>query len=550
MYDDIKKKKSENRKKKKKKGDKEKNSPLNENESENAKKDIKKNGGDVTNIMEYESAKFNKNCDDYTNQQKCASHKGTPKAGVREGTNDDQNMYYIFEELIFNEDMKKKVRHYTWFYYFENLVLKLDNCVTQILNYSYYILNNMAIPSNSSAINKKRNILLVQSTLTVKLVNRRNRKKKFTSSFNNNAFKRIEQIVMHKEEISTNSKTDKNELKILNYLKNQNIKSMIYINDIFEPQFFSILFLVHTKEEKDIANFISKQSDITEYSPNKNVQKLDCNEYGILRGYDIILLRYSYEIIHFYKNSKATASYNNHICNQINEHGKITKKNNHKSQKKEENYHANEQAPRVPNNSNLNKDIIEKNKYHTMLTWRNYLNDSNELKQCVVLDALNICSGMDGYIDGENFNFDVMVNDAYSYLVKYKTKLSIFRLIYAVTSLLKSQMRPIIYIPHWWYHDIPLCEKNIIESGDFHLFIFKELEKDGFLKIGSKNKDSSVLTMDEKDTDLFVELAIEENAILCTNNNDIIKYYIDICENAKVSKFIAKGTFFMLANFL
>ncbi|GAB66744.1 hypothetical protein PCYB_095280 [Plasmodium cynomolgi strain B] len=419
--------------------------------------------------MEYESAKVNKNCEEYTNQQKCASHNGTPKPDVREGTNDDQNMYYIFEELIFNEDMKKKVRHYTWFYYFENLVLKLDNFVTQILNYSYYILNNMATPSNSSGINNKRNILLVQSTLTVKLVNRRNRKKKFTSSFNHNAFKRIEQIVMHKEEINTNSKIDKNELKILNYLKNQNIKT-------------------HTTEEKEIANFISKQNDITEHSPNENVQKLDCNEYGILRGYDIILLRYSYEIIYFYKNSKATASYNNHIYNQAHQHEKITKKNHQKSKKKEENDHANEQVPRGTNNDTLNKDIIEKNKYHTMLTWRNYLNDSNELKQCVVLDALNICSGMDGYIDGENFNFDVLVNDAYSYLVKYKTKLSIFRLIYAVTSLLKSQMRPIIYIPHWWYHDIPLCENNIIESGDFHLFVFKELEKDGFLKIGNKTK--------------------------------------------------------------
>ncbi|KMZ82354.1 hypothetical protein PVIIG_04468 [Plasmodium vivax India VII] len=542
MYDDIKKKKSENRKKKKK-GDKEKNSPSNENESENAKKGVKKNGGNVTNIMECESANVNKNCEDYTNQQKCPSHNGTPKPEMREGTNDDQNRYYIFEELIFNEDMKKKVRHYTWFYYFENLVLKLDNFVTQILNYSYHILNNMTTPSNSGGINNKRNILLVQSTHTVKLVNRRNRKKKFTSSFNHNSFKRIEQIVMQKKEINTNSKIDKNELKILNYLKKQNIKSMIYINDIFEPQFFSILFLVHTTEEKEIANFISKQNDVTEHSPNENVQKLDCNEYGILRGYDIILLRYSYEIIYFYKNSKATASYTNHIYNQANQHGKITKK-------KEENDHAKEQVPRETNNNTLNKNIIEKNKYHTMLTWRNYLNDSNELKQCVVLDALNICSGMDGYIDGENFNFDVLVNDAYSYLVKYKTKLSIFRLIYAVTSLLKSQMRPIIYIPHWWYHDIPFCENNIIESGDFHLFVFKELEKDGFLKIGNKNKDSSVLTMDEKDTDLFVELAIEENAILCTNNNDIIKYYIDICENAKVSKFIAKGTFFMLANFL
>ncbi|ANQ08161.1 Uncharacterized protein PCOAH_00028100 [Plasmodium coatneyi] len=549
MYDDIMKKKSENRKKKKK-GDKEGNNPFNENEGENAKKGVKNNAANVSNIMEYESTKVNKNCDEYTNQQKCGFHKGTPKPDVRQYTNDDQNVYYIFEELIFNEDMKKKVPHYTWFYYFENLVLKLDNFVTQILNYSYYILNNMATPSKSSGINKKRNILLVQSTLTVKLVNRRNRKKKFTSSFNHNAFKRIEQIIMHKEEINTNSKIDKKELKILNYLKSQNIKSMIYINDIFEPQFFSILFLVQTKEEKEITNSISKQNEITEHWPNENVQKLDCNEYGILRGYDIILLRYSYEIIHFYKNSSATESYNNHIHNQAHEYRKITKKNHHKSKKREENDHANEEVPRETNNNTLNKNIIEKNKYHTMLTWRNYLNDSNKLKQCVVLDGLNICSGMDGYIDGENFNFDILINDAYSYLVKYKTQLSIFRLIYAVTSLLKSQMRPIIYIPHWWYHDIPFCENSILESGDFHLFVFKELEKDGFLKIGNKKKDPSVLTMDEKDTDLFVELAMEENAILCTNNNDIIKYYIDICENAKVSKFIAKGTFFMLANFL
>ncbi|EUD67318.1 hypothetical protein C922_02468 [Plasmodium inui San Antonio 1] len=527
MYDDIKKKKSENRKKKKK-GDKEKNSPFNENESENAKNGVRGNGGNVTNIMEYESPKVNAKYEEYTNQERCASPNATPKRDMREGINDDQNMYHIFEELIFNEDMKKKVRHYTWFYYFENLVLKLDNFVTEILNYSYYILNSMATPSYSSGINNKRNILLVQSTVTVKLVNMRNRKKKFTSSFNHNAFKRIEQIVMHKEEINTNSKIDKNELKILNYLKNQNIKSMIYINDIFEPQFFSILFLVHTREEKEISNSMSEQNEITEHWPNENVQKLDCNEYGILRGYDIILLRYSYEIIYFYKDGEATSIYTNHIYNQAHKHGKITKKNPQKSKKKEENDHANEQMPTGANNNTLNKDIIEKNKYHTMLTWRNYLNDSNELKQCVVLDALNICSGMDGYIDGENFNFDVLVNDAYSYLVKYKTKLSIFRLIYAVTSLLKSQMRPIIYIPHWWYHDIPFCENNIVESGDFHLFVFKELEKDGFLKIGNKNKDSSVLTMDEKDTDLFVELAIEENAILCTNNNDIIKYYIDV----------------------
>ncbi|KJP85310.1 hypothetical protein AK88_05064 [Plasmodium fragile] len=549
MYDDIKKKKSENRKKKKK-GHEEKNSSINENGSENAKKGVEKNGGNVTNIIKYENAKVNKNGDEYTNQDKCASHKGTPKPDLRGGTNDDQNMYYIFEELIFKEDMKKKVRHYTWFYYFENMVLKLDNFVTQILNYSYYILNNMVTPSNCSGINNKRIILLVQSTLTVQMVNGRNRKKKFTSSFNHNAFKHIEQIVMHKEDINTNSKINKNELKILNYLKNQNIKSMIYINDIFEPQFFSILFLVHTTEEKETTNFISKQNDITEHSPNKNDQKLDYNECGIMRGYDIILLRYSYEIIYFYKNSKATASYNNPIYNQANQHGKITEKKHHNSKIQQQNDHPNEQVSRGTNNSTLNKDIIEKNKYHKMLTWKNYLNKSNELKQCVVLDALNICSGMDGYIDGENFNFDVLVNDAYSYLVKYKTKLSIFRLIYAVTSLLKSQMRPIIYIPHWWYHDIPFCENNILESGDFHLFVFKELEKDGFLKIGNKNKDSSVLTMDEKDTDLFVELAIEQNAILCTNNNDIIKYYIDICENAKVSKFIAKGTFFMLANFL
>ncbi|GAW81236.1 hypothetical protein, conserved [Plasmodium gonderi] len=549
MNDGIKKKKSENQKKKKK-GNKEKNNPCNENDGGNVKKDKQKNGENINTVMEQENEKTNQNCHGNINQETYISNKSNQKLHTRQEGNEDQNMYFIFEELLFNEDLKKKVHYYTWFYYFENLVLKLDNFVTQILNYSYYLLSNMANPSNNCNISNKRNILLVQSTLTVKLINRRNRKKKFTSSFNNNSFKRIEQIVMYKKEINTNGKIDKNELKTLNYLKKQNIKSMIYINDIFEPQFFSILFLVNSTDEKEFNNFISTQNEITEHFPNESIKKLGSNEYGILRGYDIILLRYSYEIIYFYKNNNTTISYDHNIYNQTHNNVNITKGTFKNNNKKEKNNDSNDQIVKGTNNSLLNTNIIEKSKYHTMITWRNYLNNSNVTKQCVVLDALNICSGMDGYIDGENFNFDVLINDAYSYLVKYKTKLSITRLIHAVTSLLKSQMHPIIYIPHWWYHNIAFCENNIIESGDFHLHIFKELEKDGLLKVGSKNKDSSVLTMDEKDTDLFVELAIQKNAILCTNNNDIIKYYLNMCENAKVSKFIAKGTFFMLANFL
>lgn len=168
----------------------------------------------------------------------------------------------------------------------------------------------------------------------------------------------------------------------------------------------------------------------------------------------------------------------------------------------------------------------------------------------MVLDALNVCSGMDGYIDDKNFNFDVMRNDQYSYLIQYKTELSIFKLIYAVTSLLQKKIKPIIYIPHWWYYDIPFCEDNITEEVEFQLYIFNELNKDGLLKVGDKKVNLMMLTMDEKDVDILIDLAMQNNAILCTNNNDIIKYYLNVNENAKVSKFISKGTFFVLTNFL
>ncbi|KAI4838579.1 hypothetical protein MKS88_003063 [Plasmodium brasilianum] len=509
----------------------------NENDDESTNKAKKENRSNVNNIGK------NQNNEKNINQKNYLENCSIRSVGTYEDENDKRNVYYIFEELILNKHVNSSIYYYTWFYYFENMILKLDSFLNLILNYSYYLLNNSSTNIKGSK-NNKRTILLTQSSPISKLINSSNNKNKFKLGFNNNSFKSIEQIIIHKKEITANNKIDEKEMNIINYLKKKNIKSMIYINDIFEPQRLSMMFLIYSTDEKQCDVFFSEEQRITEQLTNSTPKKLDYNECGILNRYDIILIRHSLEIIYLYKNKNINTICDNHTCNStdlISSTKPILKKNN-------------------PNNGKSNKvevdstfqenGTIEKTKYHSMVTWRPYLNNSYLLKYNIVLDALSVCSGMDGYIDDKNFNFDVLINDEYSYLIQYKTKLSICRLVYAVTSLLKKKMKPIIYIPYWWYHDIQFCKNNIVESTEFHLYIFNELKKDMLLKIGYKKVDPLMLSMDEKDIDIFIDQAIQNDATLCTNNSDIIKYYLNINERAKVSKFISKGTFFVLTNHL
>ncbi|SBT71568.1 protein farnesyltransferase subunit beta, putative [Plasmodium malariae] len=199
-------------------------------------------------------------------------------------------------------------------------------------------------------------------------------------------------------------------MNIINYLKKKNIKSMIYINDIFEPQRLSMMFLIYSTDEKQCDVFFSEEERITEQLTNSTPKKSEYNECGILNRYDIILIRHSLEIIYLYKNKNINTICDNYTCNStdlISSTKPIKKKNN-------------------PNNGSSNKvevdstfqenGTIEKTKYHSMVTWRPYLNNSYLLKYNIVLDALSVCSGMDGYIDDKNFNFDVLINDEYSYL--------------------------------------------------------------------------------------------------------------------------------------
>ncbi|CRG96525.1 conserved Plasmodium protein, unknown function [Plasmodium gallinaceum] len=443
-----------------------------------------------------------------------------------------QNEYYMYEELKINKDIRNNIYFYTWFYYFENMMLKLDNFLCSLLNYSYYLLNKVN--------NNKRNILLTNSHFNVKIKNVDYNN--CSLNINNCSYKNIEQIFIHKRNV-INNKTESKERNIIKFLQKQNIKSMIYINDFFDPDNMSILFLVNSTDENENSNYSQRNYSEKEFI-DKRINKSEFNEYNILKGYDIILLRHSFEIFYFYKEK------NEHINDDFIRQGSTDNIENEKDIIKNdtnENMKTDNQAKKESKNQ---EKILEKKKFHTMLTWKRYLKDTYILKENVALDALNICSGMDGYIDDKNFNFDVLLNDEYSYLVQYKTKISICRLIYAVTSLLKKKIKPIIYIPHWWYHEVEICKDNIVESPEFHFYIFNELKKDGLLKVGYKQINSLIFTMNDKDFDFFINLAIKNDAILCTNNNDIIKYYFNINENAKVSKFISKGTFFVLTNFL
>ncbi|CAD2105316.1 conserved Plasmodium protein, unknown function [Plasmodium vinckei petteri] len=475
------------------------------------------------------------------------NHNNAPKVCSIEEEN--KNEYFIFEKLTVNENIKNSMHHYTWFYYFENIKLMLDYFQNYILNYSYYLLNSTTIINNIHKYNK-RNVLLTNQSCSNNVNNTNGNE--FKLNFNNSLFKYIEKITVNKNEFIADNKLDQREKNIINFIKKQNIKSMMYINDIFDSRYFSILFLIYPNNENDMFHITNGSNSSVDQFTNQANQQSYTNELGVEKGYEIILLRYSLEIMYFYKNSNRhnhsdnqTFSFNK-TYNNLQEPEYIQIKNKNKS-KNNFNYTQNQTQKK----SNIKKKfIIDKSKYHTVINWRTYLNDYNSLKEYVVLDALNICSGMDGYIDDKNFNFDTLRNDQYSYLIQYKTELSIFKLIYAVTSLLQKKIRPIIYIPHWWYYDIPFCEDNITEEVEFQLYIFNELKKDGLLKIGDKKVNLMMLTMDEKDVDILIGLAMQNNAILCTNNNDIIKYYLNVNENAKVSKFISKGTFFVLTNFL
>ncbi|CRH00346.1 conserved Plasmodium protein, unknown function [Plasmodium relictum] len=468
------------------------------------------------------------------NQENYLESHRSQKIDTNKTKSEKQNEYYMYEELKINKDIKNSINFYTWFYFFENMMLKLDDSLCSLLNYSYYLLNNV----NSN----RRNILLINSHYNIK--NNLNDTNSCTLNFNNCSYKNIEQVIIYKKEIINND-IDAKELNIIKFLKKQNIKSMIYINDFFEPDNMSILFLIHTTDENEKNNY-SERNYLEKKFTDESVNKSHYNEYDILKGYDLILLRYSFEFFYFYKEKNEYE--NDHFLQQ----GSIVSIGNEKEIIKdnstEHNNEINDQEKEE--SENQDKIILEKKQFHTMLTWKSYLKDTYILKENVALDALNICSGMDGYIDDKNFNFDVLLNDEYSYLVQYKKKISICRLIYAVTSLLKKKIKPIIYIPHWWYYEVEDCKNKIVESPEFHLYIFNELKKDGLLKIGYKQINSLIFTMNDKDIDFFINLAMKNDAILCTNNNDIIKYYFNINEKAKVSKFISKGTFFVLTNFL
>ncbi|SBS84117.1 conserved Plasmodium protein, unknown function [Plasmodium ovale curtisi] len=551
-----KKKKSKNAKKEPDKG----NNCSNEIDSELTNKNKNENSANANDSEQ----KQNRN--KKLSQKSYKENKNNPELHTCLDENEKKNVYYIFEELTHNKDINSSVKHYTWLYFFENMMLKLDTFISHILNYSYYLLNNAAKNTDSSK-NSKRNILLTEPDHTLNRESGNNDQNNFTLNFNNTTFKRIEQIIEHNNDSTINYNVEGKELAIISYLKKQNIKSMIYVNDIFEPQYLSILLLISSTNEKEIFNVNDEQKLLTKLCANDSNKKIDYNELGILKGYDIILVRYSLEIMYFYKNKNELANldnfsmeneYNLAAENEYNlaveneyylvNSSKRTMKKKNKNKKIDKTIEINNKKEKE--NKIQKKVIIEKSKYPTMITWRNYLNNSHLLNEKVVLDALNVCSGMDGYIDDQNFNFDVLVNNNYSYFVQYKTEISICRLIYAVTSLLKKRIKPIIYIPHWWYYDIFLCEEKITETAEFHLYVFDELKKDGLLNIGYKKKNSLILTMDEKDIDLFTDLATQNDATLCTNNNDIIKYYLNINENAKVSKFISQGTFFVITNFL
>ncbi|SOV78322.1 conserved Plasmodium protein, unknown function [Plasmodium sp. gorilla clade G3] len=537
---------------------------------------------------------INQNMDIYINEeyymQSCIIKELESHFNDEEGKS---NVYYIYEELKINKNISTKIYFYTWFYYFENMILKLDNFLDMILNYSYYLLKD--------SCNKERIFFLIETPLKLNIHKCIDSTGHITINFNHKMFKNIEKLISEQEKNNTNKKkTTKNkkdydktidqncELKtnnenidslnkqididmeiviedditndiqnekenyIINFLKQQKIKSILYINDIFEPEHLSILFLLHTGIKDETINCIEKTYTDGVFN-DEYLNKSDYNEFGILKGYDIILLRYSYEVIYFYKekntslfsdydiqkrDDKANERENSNPLNyNDNEIGNINNQN------ETNNFHNN-------NNSYYEQILNDKNKYHTMLTWKPHLRYINNSTKIVLLDALNISSGMDGYIDDKNFNFDVLINDEYSYLVHYKTKISISRLIYAVTSLFQKKLKPMVYVPYWWYNEIALCENNLDEPANFHLYVLNELKKDGLLKIGYKKISSTIFTMNHKDIDFIIKLAMKNDAILCTNNNDLIKYYLDMNPNAKVSKFISKGTFFVLTNFL
>ncbi|SOV16116.1 conserved Plasmodium protein, unknown function [Plasmodium gaboni] len=538
---------------------------------------------------------FNKDMNIYIDEghymQSCIIKELESHFKDEEGKN---NVYYIYEELKINKNISSKIYYYTWFYYFENMILKLDNFLDMILNYSYYLLND--------SCNKERIFFLIETPLKINIHKCIDSTGHITINFKHKMFKNIEKIISEQENNCTNKKKRKknknnydntidqncesilnneninspnksididvenviedditnvlqNEKEdyIINFLKHQKIKSILYINDIFEPEHLSILFLIHTEIKSETINCIGKTYTDGVFN-DEYLNKSDYNEFGILKGYDIILLRYSYEVIYFYKedNTSLFSDYN-------------IQKSDDKDNERKNSYPLNYNNNEIDNLNNQNdtknftynnnssyyeKILNDKNKYHIMLTWKPHLKYVNNSTQIVLLDALNISSGMDGYIDDKNFNFDVLVNDEYSYLVQYKTKISISRLIYAVTSLIQKKLKPMVYVPHWWYNEIAFCENNLDEPANFQLYVLNELKKDGLLKIGYRKISSRIFTMNHKDIDFIIKLAMKHDAILCSNNNDIIKYYLEMNENAKVSKFISKGTFFVLTNYL
>ncbi|SPJ11191.1 conserved Plasmodium protein, unknown function [Plasmodium sp. DRC-Itaito] len=558
--------------------------PHKEEITKRTKKEDKSNQYDIS---------FNQNMDIYINEghymQSCIIKELESHFNDEEGIT---NVYYIYEELKINKNISTNIYFYTWFYYFENMILKLDNFLDMILNYSYYLLND--------SCNKERIFFLIETPLKLNIHKCIDSAGHITINFNHKMFKNIEKLISEQEKNNTNKKKTKKNKKdydntieqnyepkmnneninspnkpididmenviedditndiqnekedyIINFLKQQKIKSILYINDIFEPEHLSILFLLHTGIKDETLNCIEKTYTDGVFN-DEYLNKSDYNEFGILKGYDIILLRYSYEVIYFYK-EKNTSLFSDYTIqkkdDKANEpktcyplHHNNNEIGNLNNQNEINNFHN--------NNSYYEQILNDQNKYHTMLTWKPHLRYVNNSTQIVLLDALNISSGMDGYIDDKNFNFDVLVNDEYSYLVQYKTKISISRLIYAVTSLFQKKLKPMVYVPYWWYNEIALCENNLDEPANFHLYVLNELKKDGLLKIGYRKISSTIFTMNHKDIDFIIKLCMKHDAILCTNNNDLIKYYLEMNPNAKVSKFISKGTFFVLTNFL
>lgn len=445
---------------------------------------------------------FNQNMDIFINEgyyvQSCIIKELESHFNDKEGIT---NVYYIYEELKINKNISTKVYFYTWFYYFENMILKLDNFLDMILNYSYYLLND--------SCNKERIFFLIETPLKLNIHKCIDSTGHISINFNHKMFKNIEKLISEQEINNTNKKnTQKNkkdydntieencesnrynqninspnksidmeddmeddiedyvehniehniedditndiqnekEDYIINFLKQQKIKSILYINDIFEPEHLSILFLLHTGIKDETINCIEKTYTDGVFN-DEYLNKSDYNEFGILKGYDIILLRYSYEVIYFYKekNTSIFSDYNIQNKDDDQNERKMFYPLNHNNNEIENLNNENE-IDNFHNNNNFYYEQIlnDQNKYPIMLTWKPHLRYVNNSTQIVLLDALNISSGMDGYIDDKNFNFDVLINDEYSYLVQYKTKVSICRLIYAVTSLFQKKLKPMV----------------------------------------------------------------------------------------------------------